>query len=128
MDTKIKILLIDDESDYSDTMGFYLKANGHKVRAAQSGSAGLDEIGREMPDIVFLDFLMPAMNGVETLKKIREISQTLPVVMVTSYASDELQENAKRLGITAIFPKSEDFSIAAGLIKEALASREFKAS
>ncbi|MBI1910776.1 MAG: response regulator [Deltaproteobacteria bacterium] len=120
MEQKTRILLIDDETDYSDTMGFYLKAKGYRVRTAQSGQEGIEEIEREKPDIVFLDFMMPIMNGAETLKKIREAHTDLPVIMVTSYASEKLIDEATGLGITAIFPKAEDFSIAARLIQEAL--------
>lgn len=119
----MKVLLIDDESDYSDTMSFYLKAKGYSVRTADSGMAGLEEIRKEAPEIIFLDFLMPQMDGVETLKKIREISTTVPVIMVTSYATEALMEKAKSLGISAIFPKAEDFSIAARLIREVLEKR-----
>ncbi|MBI5642484.1 MAG: response regulator [Deltaproteobacteria bacterium] len=117
------ILLIDDESDYSDTMGFYLRAKGHNVRTAQSGRAGIEEIKKECPDIVFLDFMMPEMNGVETLKGIRGLKPLLPVIMVTSYASDELMEEAASIGISSIFQKADDFSLAARLIQETLEGR-----
>ncbi len=120
MDRRINVLLIDDESDYSETMGFYLKSKGHRVRTADSGAKGLEEIRRELPEVVFLDFLMPGMNGVETLRGIREISPALPVIMVTAYAQAELVLEAAALGITAVFPKAEDFSQAAVLINKAL--------
>lgn len=117
---KISVLLIDDESDYSDTMGFYLKAKGLKVRCAGSGRAGIEQIEAEPPDIVFLDFLMPGMNGVETLRRIREIAPALPVVMVTAYAGAEQMAEAAALGIVDIFAKSEDFSVAARMVRHAL--------
>ncbi|MBI5599084.1 MAG: response regulator [Deltaproteobacteria bacterium] len=116
----IEILLIDDEEDYSDTMGFYLKAKGYRVRACPSGADGILEIRRERPDIVFLDFMMPGMDGAETLGKIREMDASLPVIMVTSYAVEDRMEAARRSGISAIFPKGADFSEAAKMISEAL--------
>lgn len=117
---KIGVLLIDDERDYSDTMGFYLKAKGFRVRCADSGRAGLDQIEAEVPDIVFLDFQMPGMNGVETLVRIRKAAPALPVVMVTSYAGSEELAQARSLGIEDIFAKSEDFSVAARMVRHAL--------
>lgn len=117
---RISVLLIDDERDYSDTMGFYLKAKGFKVRCADSGRAGLEQIEAEPPEIVFLDFLMPVMNGVETLRCIRKIAPDLPVVMVTSYAGAEQMEEARSIGIEDIFAKSEDFSVAARMVRHAL--------
>lgn len=117
---RISVLLIDDEKDYSATMGFYLKAKGFRVRCADSGRAGLEQIEADPPDIVFLDFLMPGMNGVETLRCIREIAPSLPVVMVTSYAGAEQMAQARSLGIEDIFAKAGDFSVAASIVSHAL--------
>ena len=117
---KTRILIIDDESDYSETMRFYLKAKGYDVRTTPSGAEGIEEIRRDRPDVVFLDFMMPEMDGVSTLCRIREFDQGLPVIMVTSYATDENVQEARKLGISAIFPKAEDFSGAARLITAAL--------
>ena len=116
----IQVLLIDDETDYSETMGFYLMAKGYKVRTAPSGKDGIEEVKKERPDIVFLDFLMPEMDGMETLKGIRSFDSELPVIMVTAYASDERIQSAKGYGIVGIFPKTADFTEAAKLIGEAL--------
>lgn len=116
----IKVLLIDDETDYSETMGFYLMAKGYKVRTAPSGRAGIAEIKKDRPDILFLDFLMPDMDGVDTLREIRSFDIDLPVIMVTAYASDEKMQTVKGYGISGIFPKAEDFTVAAKLVGEAL--------
>ncbi|MBI5893169.1 MAG: response regulator [Deltaproteobacteria bacterium] len=121
-----KILLIDDESDYSDTMAFYLKAKGYMVRTASNGRDGIDIIKNTPPDVVFLDFMMPEMDGVETLKKIREFNKRIPIIMVTSYASDEKVQHAREFGISAIFPKADDFSTAAKLIQQVLESPGLK--
>lgn len=117
------ILIIDDEIDYSETMRFYLKAKGYRVRCAPSGPAGVEEIKRERPDIVFLDFMMPGMDGVETLRDIREAWPELPVIMVTSYASGEKLHEARGLGVSGVFPKANDFSEAARLINGLLGER-----
>jgi CheY-like chemotaxis protein len=73
-----------------------------------------------IPDIVFLDILMPGMDGIETLAEIKKIRSDLPVIMVTAYASEERKEEAKRLGAVGFFAKSDDLSLAARLIKSAL--------
>ena len=90
------------------------------MKTTSSGRDGIEEIKRERPDIVFLDFLMPEMDGVETLSGIRVIDKELPVIMVTAYASDEKVQTAKGYGISGIFPKAEDFTVAARLVGEAL--------
>lgn len=114
------LILIDDETDYSETMGFWLMAQGYEVRTASSGKEGIAMITFQCPDVVFLDMRMPEMDGIDTLKKIREINPQLPVIMVTAYASEEKKAEAVKLGVSGFFNKSDDFSEAAKLIKDAL--------
>src|SRR3972149_3756048 len=116
----VKILLIDDETDYSETVGFWLMANGYQVRTASSGIDGLKAIEDEAPDIVFLDFMMPGMDGIETLREIRKINTELPVIMVTAYAVEEKMKEAEKMGISGIFSKGAELSEAAKLISETL--------
>ena len=117
----LKILIVDDERDYSETMEFWLMAKGYDVRAVPSGMEAIAFLSdNPEPDIVFLDILRPGMDGIETLSKIKEISPELPVIMVTAYASEERKEEASRLGAAGFFAKADDFSLAARLIKSTL--------
>ena len=117
----LKILIVDDERDYSETMGFWLMAKGYDVKTVTSGKAAIEYLsGQGMPDIVFLDILMPGMDGIETLAEIKKILPSLPVIMVTAYASDERKEAARSLGAAGFFAKADDFSLAARLIKGTL--------
>ena len=116
----VKILLIDDETDYSETVGLWLMAHGYHVRSAASGRDGLEAIEKDRPDIVFLDMLMPGMDGIETLRMIRKEYHDLTVIMVTAYATDEKMREAARMGISGVFPKGADLSEAARLISAAL--------
>ena len=117
----IKVLIVDDEPDYSETMEFWLMAKGYDVSAVASGSDAMAYLANEpLPDIVFLDILMPGMDGIETLKEIRKVHPKLPVIMVTAYASDERKEAAKKLGANGFFAKADDLSLAATLIKNVM--------
>ena len=116
----VKILLIDDETDYSETVGFWLMANGYQVRAVSSGIDGLKAIKDEVPDIVFLDFLMPGMDGIETLREIRKINTELPVIMVSAYAAEEKMKEAEKMCISGIFLKEAELSEVAKMISETL--------
>ena len=95
-------------------------ANGYHVRSAVSGRDGLESIEKDRPDIVFLDMLMPGMDGIETLRVIRKKYYDLPVIMVTAYATDEKMREAARMGISGVFPKGADLLEAARLISAAL--------
>lgn len=116
----LDILLIDDETDYSETMAFWLMAKGHTVRCASSGEDGVKAIENRCPHIVLLDMLMPGMDGIETLKKIRQEHPSLPVIMVTAYAEEEKKIEAQLLGVSGFFSKGDDFSEAARLIAGAI--------
>ncbi|MBI3606717.1 MAG: response regulator [Nitrospirae bacterium] len=116
----IEVLLVDDEPDYAETMAFWLKAKGYRVTTAADGHEALAKLSERLPRIVFLDIMMPGMDGIETLRRIRRSHGALPVIMVTAYASDERMGEAEQLGAVGFFQKAADFSVAARLIDRAL--------
>lgn len=120
----IHILLIDDEDGFRRPMEFWLKAKGYKVTGAATGEEGLLMIERERPTMVYLDMKMPGMNGIETLRKIREKDKTLPVIMITAYGTSQDMEEAERLGVSGFFKKDDDFTTATKLIVVALESQK----
>lgn len=81
------ILIIDDEKNILATLKQAFELEGFIVGVAGSGEIGLEKIEAENYDIVFLDLILPAMNGIDTLKKIHEIKQNQPVVMMSGHAS-----------------------------------------
>ncbi len=117
---KVKVLIVDDERDFLETLGFWLKSKGYSVETADSGSKALELIKQSIPDIVFLDVVMPEMDGIETLREIRKISPSLAVVMVTAHTSNKKIMEAEELGVSGFFRKSADFSHAAKMIQVCL--------
>lgn len=81
------ILLIDDDNNLSTLLAEFLRGQGHLVHICPNGQKGLHEFFEQKPDLVILDVTMPIKDGWETLKRIRELSQT-PVIMLTA-RSDE---------------------------------------
>ena len=75
MERKFNILLVDDEQDFLEPIAFWLESKGYSVRMASNGEEALKLIEEEVPDIILLDVNMPVMNGVDTLKNIREKHQ-----------------------------------------------------
>lgn len=118
----IKILLVDDEEGFRRPMEFWLKAKGYQVAGVGSGEEGLVMIARERPTIICLDMKMPGLNGIETLRKIRENDKKLPVIMITAHGTPKDMEEAERLGVSGFFRKDDDFATAAKLIVIALES------
>jgi len=103
MTKKFDILLVDDEQDFLDPISFWLQAKGYSVRVAINGQEAIKCIEQKIPNIVLLDINMPVLNGIETLKHIRENYGDLPVIMIT--AEIERLPVLQEMGISGFFPK-----------------------
>jgi PAS domain S-box-containing protein len=89
MTDQIKIMVIDDEQIMRDGCARILSEHGWSVLPAENGSVGLAEL-QESPkeiDIVLLDLMMPGMSGMEVLEKVQALDDTLPVIIITGYAT-----------------------------------------
>ncbi len=84
---KIKILLVDDEKEFIDILAERLEMRAFNLSVAYSGKAALDLFHIHSFDVVILDVLMPGMDGIETLKCIKEISPLTQIIMLTGNAT-----------------------------------------
>lgn len=87
-----RILVIDDEDAVRDSFALALGAAGFEVDTAESGEEGLRMIEDVAYGLIFLDLAMPSMNGVKTLRKIRESDWDVPVYIFTAFDKDLLAE------------------------------------
>lgn len=83
MSDSIRVLLADDDRELAALLADYLQMEGMQVALAHDGEAALTAIEKAPPDIVVLDIMMPRLNGIEVLKRLREAS-LLPVIMLTA--------------------------------------------
>jgi DNA-binding response OmpR family regulator len=105
---KRKILVIDDEPDFLQMIRMRLEANNYQVLTALSGKAGLNIIKKDKPDAVLLDILMPEMDGLTLLKKIRKGHKGLPVFIITAFSNQERFKLANNLGASGFIVKTDD--------------------
>ena len=77
------VLLIEDSVELTKLVERELQASGFQVLSAQDGESGLELFKRHLPDLVLLDWMLPGINGLETLRRLRNIS-TAPVLMLTA--------------------------------------------
>ena len=91
------ILVIDDEHSIRESFSLILEGL-YNVTLAASGEAGLKAVSSQKQDLVFLDCRMPGMNGLETLKRIKEIDSKPEVIMVTAVNDMQSAGEAIRLG------------------------------
>jgi two-component system chemotaxis response regulator CheY len=93
------VLLVDDEAHIRKYVGIILRQLGVTViLEAANGEEAIAVYQRENPDLVLLDVNMPIMDGIETLKKLREIDPECVVVMLTSLTNRQTVEQAIELG------------------------------
>ena len=78
-----EILIVDDDPNLSGLLCEFLRGQGYATRNAANGKTGLREMFEHKPDLIVLDVTMPQMDGWETLKRIREMSEA-PVIMLTA--------------------------------------------
>ncbi len=98
-----KVMVVDDEPDTIDLIRLILGSENIEVVGAISGFECLELIGKEKPDAILLDIMMPNMNGWETFHKIKEKDPHLPVAMLTVKS----QEFDKMLGLHVL--KADDY-------------------
>src|SRR5574341_1070814 len=95
------ILVIDDEDHIRGVMRMTLEAAGYEVGEAADGPRGLEAFGDGSTwDAVLLDQRMPGMDGLETLRRMKERRGNARLIMITAYASIELAVDAMKLGAT----------------------------
>ncbi len=94
-----KILLIDDEKDILEAVSDELQAEGYLVLTASNGPEGLEITNRERPDLIFLDVMMPKMDGWRVLRTLKEDEATrkIPVVMLSGKAETGFLLESQRL-------------------------------
>jgi two-component system, OmpR family, alkaline phosphatase synthesis response regulator PhoP len=104
-ETKKKILIIDDEEPiirmYSEPLSDY------NVLSAADGEAGLKVARSEKPDLIYLDIIMPKMNGLDVLKKLKESDETkeIPVILLTNLPEEASKDKAVALSAHDYFVK-----------------------
>ena len=87
-----KILIVDDEPSISMLVEFNLKRAGYEVSCVFDGEAVFDAISSFQPDLIVLDYMMPKMDGIEVIRRLREQNNQIPVIMLTA-----LQDISERI-------------------------------
>lgn len=99
-----KIMVIDDSIVIRKMIEIALEEENYHLINATSGKEGMDSFEKDKPDLIILDMMLPDMNGIDLLKKIKEKSDT-PVIMLSGKDSPQLVENAKEVGVNDFLPK-----------------------
>jgi len=95
---KIRVLLVDDEEEFVETLAQRLEVREFDVTTALSGADALERLEHEEVDLVILDLQMPGVDGIEVLRKIKELKPLIEVIMLTGHATVETAIEGMKLG------------------------------
>lgn len=114
-----RVLLVDDEVSFVEALGKRLNARGLRVETSNSGEDAIDKAKRHAFDVIVLDLAMPGMDGIETLKRLREIDADLQIILLTGHGSIEKAVEATKLGAMDFLQKPARLQDLLELIREA---------
>jgi DNA-binding response OmpR family regulator len=92
-----RVLVVDDEPTVRDVVVQYLRRDGHEVTEAGDGEQALELLASQLPDLVVLDLLLPGIDGLEILRRLRSTSD-VPVIMLTALAEERDRVAGLELG------------------------------
>ncbi len=105
------VLLVDDEEQFLDVLSQRLEARGLKVAAVTSGEEAVMQVEDHNFDAIIVDLAMPGIDGIETLKRIKEKRPDLEIIMLTGHATVQSGIQAMKLGADDFLEKPVDLSI-----------------
>lgn len=111
------ILVVDDHRGFAQATGKFLECKGYRATIAYDGMEALAQVDREVPDLIILDIMMPALDGWATLEQLQSKSHTAatPVLMLTALTGQEHTVQSFQAGCTWFYAKPitdfEDFAL-----------------
>jgi CheY-like chemotaxis protein len=112
------ILVVDDEEDIRLLYREELSEAGYRVDLAADGTEALRRVQQSRPDLMTIDLKMPGMDGVELLRRVREIHRELPIIICTAYG--DFKRDFGTWASDAYLTKSSDLNELKGKIREFL--------
>ncbi|RIH88064.1 Response regulator MprA [Calidithermus terrae] len=122
-----RILVIDDDPSVRNFLKRGLSYEGYAVDLAESGEAGLNQARDRYPDLVILDWMMPGMDGVEVLRRLRAADEKLPVIMLTAKDAPEDQIKGLDTGADDYVTKPISFDVLVARIRSLLRRHQAEA-
>jgi two-component system response regulator (stage 0 sporulation protein F) len=103
-----KVLIVDDQNGIRVLLMEVFSSEGYQTFQASNGKMALEIVRSESPDLVLLDMKIPGMDGLEILKRVKEINRDIKVIMMTAYGELDMIKEATELGALMHFTKPFD--------------------
>ncbi len=123
---KPKILVVDDEFSHRKMLEAVLSAEGYEIDQAEDGQAAIEQVVQRFYDLILMDIRMGRVGGIEALKKIKQISPGIPVIIMTAYASVNTAIDALKSGAYDYLTKPLDIDELKILIEKALRFKQLE--
>ena len=114
-----RILLVDDEKEFVDTVSERLRTRGIITSVAYNGKDALEIIENSPYEVIVLDLKMPGMNGMEVLREIKQTHPEIEVIMLTGHGSAKEETLARELGVFEYLTKPQNIDVLGGTIRRA---------
>jgi two-component system, response regulator, stage 0 sporulation protein F len=119
-----KILIVDDQFGIRILLNEVLNKEGYNTFQAANGVQALDIVTKHSPDLVLLDMKIPGMDGIEILKRMKQIDADIRVIIMTAYGELDMIQKARDLGAMTHFAKPFDIDDIRKAVKDYLPIRE----
>jgi len=123
MSEENKVLVVDDEVEFSEALAERMKARGLSVDTVESGEAAIEAVRKKDFEVVILDLAMPGMDGLETLKRLRKENPDLQIIVLTGRATVRKGVEAMKLGALDLLEKPADIKEIMDRIEQAKGRR-----
>ena len=118
-----KILVVDDEADFVELISERLNVWGYDVIGVTGGKEAIEIVKSRKVDIVVLDYLMPDIDGLETLKEMRKTNKDIPAIIFSGCSDNKLIEGAEELGVV-LLPKISPYQNTQATLKAVIQAIE----
>lgn len=115
---KFDVLVVDDQFGIRYLLDIVIREGGHNVYTAQNGLEAVEMAQVIKPDVIFMDVRMPLMNGLDALKKIKQMLPEVKVFMMTAYGSEDVIDQALEYGASRCLIKPFDVEDILEILKE----------
>lgn len=116
---EMKVLLVDDEETFVQTLSERLKMRDLKSDTVYDGNQAIDFVDENEPDVMVLDLKMPGIDGMEVLRRVKKMYPNIQVIILTGHGTDRDEEESRRLGVYDYLKKPVDIEVLVGRIKAA---------
>ncbi|MGC1122637.1 MAG: response regulator [Candidatus Methanofastidiosia archaeon] len=124
MKNSLHILIVDDDEGMTETLKDILEYVGYHVETAEDGYTALEKVGQHSYDAAFVDFRMPGIDGLETVRRIKQADSSIHLFMITAFPVENLEQNALKEGAQEVLYKPLEIKSILDLIKNLEAASE----